>query len=119
MGRLHQRHTLQTTGGVGDWALDGWMVGRLKGRQRVEERLTCSLSLLWGGLLVLRWSGLGMVCVLCNQNGPLGPVAVTCLHSSQLSKTLEVVSTSPCGAKTGLSTSKRTPEEMCLSSVLG
>lgn len=93
---------------------------RLKGGQSPREtdscsQEICSLSFLWGGLLFLRWSGLGMVCVLCNQKW--SPGSHGCHISAQFSA--EVVSTSPRGAEIGLRTSKHTPEEMCLSSMLG
>lgn len=53
------------------------------------------------------------------RSGPWGPIAVTLLHNPQLRRTvLEVVSTSPSGNKTGLSSSKTIPEGICLSSLV-
>lgn len=63
LGRLHQHHTLQTTGGVGDGVLDVWMVGRLKRRQRVKGRLAVLLALTpvgWASLSSVEWTGNGV-----------------------------------------------------------
>lgn len=47
---------------------------------------------------------------LVYRSGPRGPITVTLLHNSQLRTTvLEVVSTSPSGNKTGLSSHKAIP----------
>lgn len=57
------------------------------------------------------------VCPRVCRNGPWGPITVTSLHGPQTwRKALEVVSTSPSGDETGLSSKKTIPGGICLSS---
>ena len=62
------------------------------------------------------WAGYH-VCPCVFRSGPWGPITVTLLHSPQTwRKALEVVSTSPSGDETGLSSNKTIPERICLPS---
>ena len=59
------------------------------------------------------WAGYP-VCRCVFRNGPWGPIAVTVPQNPQTQrKASEVVSTSPSGHETGLSTNKRIPERIC------